>query len=79
MGPLGAVAHPPIPSGFSDLDQILGGLQRSDLLILAARPGLGKTALALSIARNAARDGLTSAIFSVEMSRDQLGTAAIGR
>ena len=63
----------PIPSGFSDLDQILGGLQRSDLLILAARPGLGKTALALSIARNAARDGLTSAIFSIEMSRDQLG------
>ena len=63
----------PIPSGFSDLDRILGGLQRSDLLILAARPGLGKTALALSIVRNAARDGLTSAIFSIEMSRDQLG------
>ncbi len=63
----------PIPSGFTDLDQILGGLQRSDLLILAARPGLGKTALALSIARNAARYGATSAIFSLEMSRDQLG------
>ena len=45
----------PIPTGFGDLNQILGGLQRSDLLILAARPGLGKTALALSIARNAAR------------------------
>ena len=42
-------------------------------MILAARPGLGKTALALSIARNAARNGLTSAIFSIEMSRDQLG------
>ena len=63
----------PIPSGFADLDQILGGLQRSDLLILAARPGLGKTALALSVARNAARYGATSAIFSLEMSRDQLG------
>jgi replicative DNA helicase len=63
----------PIPSGFADLDQLLGGLQRSDLLILAARPGLGKTALALSIARNAARYGATSAIFSLEMSRDQLG------
>ena len=63
----------PIPSGFTDLDQILGGLQRSDLLILAARPGLGKTALALSVARNAAGYGATSAIFSLEMSRDQLG------
>ena len=71
-GPLGHSAAP-IPSGFGDLDQILGGLQRSDLLVLAARPGLGKTALALSIARNAARYGATSAIFSVEMSRDQLG------
>ncbi len=66
-------ATAPIPSGFADLDQLLGGLQRSDLLILAARPGLGKTALALSIARNAARYGATSAIFSLEMSRDQLG------
>ena len=71
-GPLGHSAAP-IPSGFGDLDQILGGLQRSDLLVLAARPGLGKTALALSIARNAARYGATSAIFSVEMSRDQMG------
>ena len=71
-GPL-AQGTAPIPSGFADLDQILGGLQRSDLIILAARPGLGKTALALSIARNSARYGATSAIFSVEMSRDQLG------
>ncbi len=71
-GPLG-LASSPVPTGFSDLDQILGGLQRSDLLVMAARPGLGKTALALSVARNAARYGATSAIFSVEMSRDQLG------
>ena len=71
-GPLGHSAAP-IPSGFGDLDQILGGLQRSDLIVLAARPGLGKTALAMSMARNAARYGATSAIFSVEMSRDQLG------
>ena len=63
----------PIPTGFGDLNQILGGLQRSDLLILAARPGLGKTALALSIARNAARLNATVAMFSVEMSREQLG------
>ena len=71
-GPLG-LSSAPVPTGFADLDQILGGLQRSDLLVLAARPGLGKTALALSIARNAARYGATSAVFSVEMSRDQLG------
>ena len=63
----------PIPTGFKDLDQILGGLQRSNLVILAAQSGLGKTALALSIARNAARYGATSAIFSLEMSRNQLG------
>ena len=72
MGPLAQISAP-VPTGFADLDQILGGLQRSDLLVLAARPGLGKTALALSIARNAARYSATSAIFSVEMSRDQLG------
>ena len=66
-------SNAPIPSGFPDLDQLLGRLQRSDLIILAARPGLGKTALALSIARNAAREGATAAIFSLEMSRDQLG------
>ena len=67
----------PIPTGFGDLNQILGGLQRSDLLILAARPGLGKTALALSIARNASRLNATVAMFSVEMSREQLGQRLI--
>lgn len=62
-----------IPSGFIDLDRILGGLQRSDLVILAARPSLGKTALALNIARNTGvRFNLRTAIFSVEMSRYQL-------
>ena len=54
MGPLAQSASP-VPTGFADLDQILGGLQRSDLLVLAARPGLGKTALALSIARETPR------------------------
>jgi replicative DNA helicase len=63
-----------VPTGFSDLDQLLGGLQRSDLVIVAARPGMGKTSLMLSVALNAARsgNGLKVAIFSLEMSRDQL-------
>lgn len=63
----------PIPTGFLDLDQILGtGLQRADLIILAARPSLGKSTLAIDIARNAARNGATIGIFSLEMSREQL-------
>ena len=62
----------PIPTGFADLDQLLGGLQRSDLVILAARPSLGKSTLALDIARNAAGQGAVVGIFSLEMSREQL-------
>ena len=61
-----------VTTGFDELDSILGGLQRSDLVILAARPSLGKTALALDIARNAALRGHAVGIFSLEMSRDQL-------
>jgi replicative DNA helicase len=62
-----------VPTGYVDLDRLLGGLQRSDLVILAARPSLGKTALALNIARNSAlRFNMTTAIFSVEMSRVQI-------
>jgi len=65
--------RPGVPSGFIDLDRILGGFQPSDLLVLAARPSLGKTALAMNIARNAGvRFNLTTAIFSVEMSRYQI-------
>ena len=62
-----------VRTGFVDLDTLLGGLKRSDLIILAARPSLGKTSLALNIARNAAigQHGRT-AIFSLEMSADQL-------
>ena len=60
-------------SGFRALDDILGGLRRSDMIVLAARPSLGKTSLALSIARNAAvQQGAHVAVFSREMSRDQL-------
>ncbi len=61
-----------IPTGFADIDRLLGGLQKSDLIIVAARPGVGKTSLGLSIARNAARLGRHVAIFSLEMSREQI-------
>jgi len=62
-----------IPTGFSDLDKILAGLQKSDLIILAARPSFGKTSLALDIARNAAVvEKVPVGIFSLEMSKQQL-------
>ena len=62
-----------VRTGFPALDDILGGLQRSDMIVLAARPSLGKTSLALSIARNAAVEQKARvAIFSVEMAREQL-------
>ncbi len=62
-----------VPMGFPDLDSITSGLQKSDLIILASRPSLGKTSLALDIARNAATKSKTSVgIFSLEMSREQL-------
>ena len=61
------------PPAFIDLDKLLGGLQRSDLLIVAARPGVGKTSLLLSIALNAARKfHQRVAIFSLEMSTEQV-------
>ncbi len=62
-----------VPTGFFDLDVVLNGLQRSDLIILAARPAMGKTAFALNIAQNVAiRAKVPVAIFSLEMSKDQL-------
>ncbi len=61
-----------IPSGFENLDNYLSGFQRSDLIILGARPSFGKTALALDIARGAAIKGNTVGIFSLEMSREQV-------
>jgi len=61
-----------IATGFHKLDDILSGMQNSDLIILAARPSMGKTALALNIARNAAADGVPVAIFSLEMADYQL-------
>jgi replicative DNA helicase len=70
----GGAPLPHIPTGFLDLDKILGGLHRSDMIVLAARPSLGKTSLALNIARNAAMDhGARVALFSLEMSKMELG------
>ncbi|TCT13132.1 replicative DNA helicase [Natranaerovirga pectinivora] len=62
-----------IASGFSDLDYRTAGLQPSDLILIAARPSMGKTAFALNMAQNVAiRSNVPTAIFSLEMSKDQL-------
>lgn len=62
-----------VPTGFVDFDQKTAGLQKSDLILLAARPSMGKTAFALNIIQNAAiRSNVPTAVFSLEMSREQL-------
>ncbi len=62
-----------LPTGFPDLDNLLAGLQKSDLIILAARPSVGKTSLALDIARQCAVKSKTPVgVFSLEMSKEQL-------
>jgi len=60
-----------IPSGFTDLDRLTGGFQESDLMIIGARPSMGKTAFALNMAMHAAKEEV-SVIFSLEMSKKQL-------
>ena len=73
-----AIAEPleqiggPIMTGFNDLDDLLGGLQRSDMVILGARPSLGKSTLAMNVSLNAAANGASVGVFSLEMSREQL-------
>lgn len=62
-----------IETGFKEVDKILGGFQKTDLIILAARPGVGKTAWALNIAEHAAVMGHKVMVFSLEMSNTQLG------
>ena len=62
----------PVMVGYTDLDELLGGVQRSDLIILGARPSLGKSTLALNICLNAAKNGSSAGVFSLEMSREQL-------
>lgn len=62
-----------VPSGIGELDKTITGLNKSDLIILGARPGMGKTSFALNIARNVAvQAGKTVCFFSLEMTRDQL-------
>jgi len=64
----------PVPTGFPGLDNLLGnGMQRSDMIVVAARPSLGKSTLAFNIARAAADSGNRVGVFSLEMSRDQIG------
>ncbi len=62
----------PVMSGYGELDELLGGMQRSDLVILGARPSLGKSTLALNMCLNAAKNGSTAGVFSLEMSCEQL-------
>ena len=65
---------PGLSTGLSAIDNKITGLNKSDLILLAARPGMGKTSLALNVALNVARAGGTVAVFSLEMSREQLAT-----
>jgi len=67
-----------VPSGFFELDDLLGGFQKSDLIIVASRPSMGKTAFAMSAARNAAIDhNVPVGVFSLEMATIQLATRLI--
>ena len=67
------VAIPGLTTGFSDLDRMMMGLNNSDLILIASRPGMGKTSIALNIAMHVARkSGKQVAVFSLEMSREQL-------
>lgn len=67
-----------IPTGLTDLDKLLGGLQRSDLIVMAGRPGMGKTSLAMQIAKNAAKNhGKKSLFFSLEMGKEQLAQRVV--
>jgi replicative DNA helicase len=62
-----------VPTGFADLDRMTTGLQKGDLIIVAARPSMGKTSWVMNVAQNAAIEhGVTAAIFSLEMSKEQL-------
>lgn len=68
-----------IKTGLLDLDKILGGFQNSDLIILAARPSMGKTALSLEITRRIAKSGTGVAFFSLEMSAEQICERLLAR
>jgi replicative DNA helicase len=68
-----------VPTGFVDLDRMTSGMQAGDLIVLAARPSMGKTALAINIAENVAlNEGLPVAVFSMEMGASQLAIRIVG-
>ena len=62
----------PIPTGFDNMQKLFGGFQRSDMIVLAARPSIGKSTLALNLAVNAAKERAKVGIFSLEMGREQV-------
>ncbi len=66
-----------IPTGFSKLDDMISGLNRSDLILIGARPAMGKTSFALNIARNIAMRGKRTVFFSLEMSNEQLASRVL--
>jgi replicative DNA helicase len=66
-------AYTGLPTGFRDLDELTSGLQPGNLVIVAARPGIGKSSLAINIAHNVAVSGQSVAVFSLEMSRHEVG------
>jgi replicative DNA helicase len=66
-------AYTGLPTGFRDLDELTSGLQPGNLVIIAARPGIGKSSLAINIAHNVAVSGQSVAVFSLEMSRHEVG------
>ena len=66
-------AYTGLPTGFRDLDDLTSGLQPGNLIIVAARPGIGKSSLAMNVARNVAVTGEPVAVFSLEMSRYEIG------
>lgn len=68
-----------LSTGLTSLDELIGGLHATDLLILAARPAMGKTALATTIALNASRTGASTLLFSLEMASEQIGSRVIAR
>ena len=71
---------PGIPTGLPDLDRMILGLNKSELILVAGRPGMGKTSIALNIALHAAmHEGKTIAIFSLEMSREQLASRLLSK
>ena len=74
-----SAGQPPILTGYYDLDELLGGIYAPNSVVIGARPGTGKSALAMNIATHAARDGHSVGVFSLEMSRHELASRLLAR